>query len=183
MTNDSHAAARAPARDDIDVLRERAAALARVPRMARSTTLMPTVVFQLSDELYAIDARVVLQVIALRDLTPLPGARAPLFGVTHWRGDVLTILDLRDLLGVRQRGVTDLSRVVVVDGGRAPFGILADAARDFIDIDVSSLSGLPDEDRARRELVRGITHDAVLVLDTDGLLRRFGGQTPHDRRG
>jgi purine-binding chemotaxis protein CheW len=148
----------------------------------RTEVTTPFVVFQLGGEEYAIDARVVLQVIVLRDMTPLPGARAPLFGVTHWRGDVLTILDLRELLGVRPRGVTDLSRVVVVGGQAAPFGILADAAREFLDIAESAIHDLPPDERARRALVRGITQDAVLIMDTDGLLGRYGsGRTNEDK--
>lgn len=161
---------RAPAERDLDVLRRRAAALARVTREETPGETLPAVVFQLVDELYAVDARVVLQVHVLSELTPLAGAPAPLFGITHWRGSVLTILDLRSQLGVRTRGLTDLSRVIVIDGGRQPFGILADAARDFIDLDESSIRPLPADEAGRRTLLRGITDDAVLVMDTTALL-------------
>jgi purine-binding chemotaxis protein CheW len=154
----------------MDVLRRRAAALARVVRDDTAGETLPAVVFELVDERYAVDARVVLQVHVLSELTPLAGAAAPLFGITHWRGSVLTILDLREQLGVRARGLTDLSRVIVIDGGRQPFGILADAARDFIDLDESSIRPLSADDAARGSLLRGITDDAVLVLDTDALL-------------
>jgi purine-binding chemotaxis protein CheW len=127
------------------------------------------VVFQLADEQYALDASVVLQVHVLRELTPLAGARPPLYGITHWRGSVLTILDLRARLGVRVHGLTDLSRVIVIDGPRQPFGILADAARDFIDVNESDVRRLPPE-MAERGLLRGITDDAILVLDTNAVL-------------
>lgn len=165
---------RTPAAEHIEVLRTRAAALARVARVERERRTAPYVLFQLGAELYAIAAHVVHQVIVLRDLTPLPGARAPLFGITHWRGDVLTILDLRADLGVQPRGVTDLSRVVVIEGDSAPFGILADAASDFVEIDEDTVRELPSEEMARRSLVRGITDDAVMVVDTDTLLTRYG---------
>jgi purine-binding chemotaxis protein CheW len=175
---------RRPATEDTELLRRRAVALARSPVRARTEVMTPSVIFELGGEQYAIDARVVLQIIVLRELTRLPGARPPLFGLTHWRGDVLTILDLRELLGVRPRGVTDLSRVVVVDGTVAPFGILADAAREFVDIADSAIHQLPAEERVRRSLVRGITKDAVLVMDTDSLIGRYGsGRTNEDPTG
>lgn len=164
-------AARAAAPGDVDVLRRRAAALARVPKTKRTKEAKHAVVFRLAEESYAIDARIVLQVHVLRELTPLAGARAPLFGITHWRGDVLTILDLRDQLGVRARGVTDLSRVIVIDGGRQSFGILADAARDFIDLEETVIRPLSAEEAAARPLLRGITDDAVLVMDTEAVLK------------
>lgn len=176
-------AARAAARSDVEVLRSRTAALARVPRMQRSTEAMPAVVFQLADERYAIDARIVLEVHVLRELTPLAGARPPLFGITHWRGSVLTILDLREQLGVRARGVTDLSRVIVVDAGRVAFGILADAARDVIDLEDTVVRPLPADEAAARSLLRGMTDDAVLVMDTDAVLAAGRAATTHDDTG
>ena len=162
--------ARLAAPGHVDVLRKRAAELARVPTAGRMSQAVPAVIFELADERYAIEARIVLQVHVLRELTPLAGARPPLFGVTHWRGMVLTILDLRAELGVRSRGVTDLSRVLVIDGGRQPFGILADAARDFIDLAQTTVRPLGAEEATTRTLLRGITDDAVLVLDADAVL-------------
>lgn len=163
-------AARTPAPEDVEVLRRRAAALARVPAATRQADTTPAVIFELADEVYAIDARIVLEVHVLRELTPFAGASAPLFGITHWRGSILTILDLREQLGVRSRGVTDLSRVIVVDGGRTPFGILADAARDFIDLQESGIRSLPADEGSARRLLRGMTDDAVLVMNTDAVL-------------
>jgi purine-binding chemotaxis protein CheW len=170
MSESLHAA-RAAAPADVEVLRRRAAELARVPAAGRTGNTIPAVIFHLADENYAIDARVVLQVHVLQDLTPLAGARPPLFGITHWRGMVLTILDLREQLGVRPRGLSDLSRVIVVGDGRRAFGILADAARDVIDLDDVTVRPLPADEAAGRTLIRGITDDAVLVLDTSAVLR------------
>jgi purine-binding chemotaxis protein CheW len=168
--SESLKAARLAVPGDVDVLRKRAAELARVPAAGRMSQAMPAVIFELADERYAIDARIVLQVHVLRELTPLAGARPPLFGVTHWRGMVLTILDLRAELGVSSKGVTDLSRVLVIDGGRQPFGILADAARDFIDLAQTTVRPLGAEEASARTLLRGITDDAVMVMDTDAVL-------------
>ncbi|HEX6307199.1 MAG TPA: chemotaxis protein CheW [Longimicrobiales bacterium] len=181
--DDSLTAQRAPARAHIDVLRRRAASLARVPHVQRSLSTVPALVFGLGKEFYAVDARIVLQVHVLRDMTPLPGARAALFGITHWRGAVLTILDLRDALGVRTRGLTDLSRVVVIDGGRQPWGILADSARDFVELEERAIRPLSREEAAGRTLVRGITDDGVLVLDTEAVLSTGRAAAPDDDHG
>ncbi|MBR9990524.1 MAG: chemotaxis protein CheW, partial [Gemmatimonadetes bacterium] len=158
----------------------RASALGRVPADSRKAESTPAVVFQLSGENYAIDARVVLQVHVLRDLTPLAGARPPLFGVTHWRGQVLTILDLREQLGVRTGGLTDLSRVIVIDGGRYPFGILADASRDLMELTESMIRPLSAEDGSARNLLRGITDDTLLVMDTDAVLKMGRAAAAHE---
>lgn len=166
-------AARAARPDQVDELRRRAAHLARPLRLERGAA-EASILFELSGETFAIAARVVRQIIVLHALTPLPGAPLPLFGVTQWRGDVLTVLDVREALGVPRGGLTDLGRVIVVDGRNTPFGILADAVRDVRDIRVADVRPLPaDDDTGRGTMLRGITADDVLVIDDD-VLRDLG---------
>jgi purine-binding chemotaxis protein CheW len=167
------AAGRAPRDEDREVLRRRAAALARVPVRDTAQELVSAVVFELGSERYALAAAVVLQVTPLRELTPLPGAAAPLLGVTYWRGSVLTVFDVRGLLGVRVRGLTDLGRLIVLEGHSHDFGILADAATDVQDVDLAALRPLETRPGADDALLRGITDDALLVLDEDALRRRL----------
>jgi purine-binding chemotaxis protein CheW len=164
----------------LELLRRRAVALARRPVREAAGTSVQVILFELGDEEFAIEASCVLQVAVLRELTPLPGAAAPLFGVTHWRGEVLTILDLREALGVHARGVTDLGRIIVVDGPDRLFGVLADKVSEMMEIDTQRIMALPAEDAARASLLRGVTEEGVLVVDTPALLQRFGTTT---RRG
>lgn len=162
----------------VETLRRRAAELARVPHPARRTELIDALVFSLGGQHFAVDAAAVLQVAVLREFTPLPGAAVPLFGVTHWRGTVLTILDLRAALGVRAVGVTDLGRVIVLDGADRTFGVLADAVHEITEVDLQQVRALPDE--RSTTLLRGITDDGVLLIDGDTLLQRYG--TMKERR-
>lgn len=168
------AAARAARGEDRAVLRARAADLARAPAADRPGRTISAVVFMLGDERYALDSAVVLQVAVLRELTPLPGARAPLHGVTQWRGDVLTVLDLRSVLGASLRGITDLGRLVVVEGEGRAFGILVERLVGIMEIDAAALRPLPREDAAARSLLRGVTDDAVFVVDEEALLEGYG---------
>lgn len=168
-------AARAPAPESVELLRQRAAELARPVKTPDDSGRVTAVMFELGRESYALAATVVLEVFVLRAISPLPGAPAPLFGVTQWRGDVLTVLDLRDALGSPRRGVTDLSRVLVVDGPDRRFGVLADAARGAADLATDQIRSLPDDQEGT--LLRGITDAGVLVIDEKALLDRYGRNT------
>jgi purine-binding chemotaxis protein CheW len=112
----------------------------------------------------------VVQVFRLEELAPLPGAESPIYGITTWRGDLLTILDLRPLLGLPVSSLNDLSRVMVLGGARPEFGILADAVSELLSVPVDDLMAVDDKQGRRAELVRGITPQAVLVLDGSALL-------------
>ncbi|HSJ23666.1 MAG TPA: chemotaxis protein CheW [Longimicrobiales bacterium] len=166
---------REPAAEHMEVLRRRAAELARMPEADGEADGYDVVRFQLAGEEYALAAHSVVRVLTLREMTPLPGAAEPLFGVTQWRGTVLTLLDLRPLLGVSSQGLTDLSKVVVLDGGDRQFGIVADDVSDLAFLSHQDVRPLPGDDGAEGEsLLRGITDDGVFIIDTEQLLQRFG---------
>jgi purine-binding chemotaxis protein CheW len=179
MSPDSEqaAAARAPAAEHHALLRRRAAALARedLDPVAGRRSEEQIMVFRLGAERYGIAADSVLRVLVLRELTPLPGAAAPLFGVTHWRGRVLTLVDIRQLLGVEMAGVTDLGNVIVMNGADRDFGIVADAVSHVVDIGPAEIRELPDAGGDSGEsLLRGITGEGIFIIDAERVLARFG---------
>jgi purine-binding chemotaxis protein CheW len=153
------------------VLEERARALARPLRMSAPINDLEAITFALANERYAIESRYVFEVFRLEDLSPLPGAKPPVFGVTAWRGELLTILDLRTVLGLRVTALNDLSRVLVLGADRPAFGILADAVHDVVRLPGSEMRQLPEGVGPKREYLRGVTANAVLVLDAEQVLR------------
>lgn len=159
---------------DQELLQRRAAALARRKRRPDREQRNEAAVFRLARERYALDLRCLLQIFALRELALLPGARAPLVGLTPWRGQLLRVLDLGAALGRPASGIADRGRVLVLGrDDRAEFGFQIDAVEDVValaDADIRPLTGGDDE---RGRLLRGVTSDAVLVLDGEELLRNF----------
>jgi purine-binding chemotaxis protein CheW len=155
------------------VLDERARALARRPlEDARAGRTIEAVTFSLANERYAIEAAVVREVVRLVHLTPVPGAGAFLAGVTNLRGEMLAVIDLRRFFDLPEKGLTDLSRVIVLGADRSEFGVLADQAHDIVRLGVEELLERPASGpEIAREYVRGVTEDALVVLDGAALLR------------
>jgi len=174
MTREAVNAARAPRPEDRALLAQRAVALARDPGAGVVVDAFPAITFSLGREHYALDARIVRQVSVLRALTPLPGARLPVYGVTHWRGSVLTVLDLRAALGATTHGLPDLSRIVVVETAGRTFGILVDFSLALVEVDRSAIRELPADDRGGRTLLLGIMDDGLLVIDAEAFRVEFG---------
>jgi chemotaxis signal transduction protein len=110
----------------------------------------------------------------LAALAVLPGATPPLFGVTAWRGELLTILDLRVPLGLSRAALNDLGYVLVLGESHVAFGVLADTARGIVTLASSEVRPLSEGAAERGEYLRGITPEAVLVLDGRALLQSFG---------
>jgi purine-binding chemotaxis protein CheW len=163
--------ARAPD-DDRTILEARARALARRLDDAAPRAGIEMLAFSLAREQFAIPSRYVFAVFPLAELVPLPGATPPVVGLTRWRGDVLTILDLRRLIAHSAAALDDLSRVIVVGDTYPQFGILADGVRDMMTIDLAALHRVADERRGEIRMLLGVTQDAIHVIDAPALMAR-----------
>lgn len=156
------------------ILESRARALARPAEQPGARERLDLVAFSLGAERYAIELRHVVEVFRLTNLSRLPGASAPVFGVTAWRGTLLTLLDLRVILGVPAERLDDLRIAVVLGDRQAPVGLLADGGEDLLVVDRQAVSPAPEGVAVKRDYVRGITADAVVLLDTERLLTEHG---------
>ena len=153
------------------VLEERARELATaVIGPDRSDERLEVMTFALAGQSYAIESRYVVEVFRLRDLAILPGAQPPTVGLTGWRGRLLTLLDLRQILGLSTSTLNDLGYVIVLGGERPAFGILADTVREMIALATSDVRLPRDGVTVNRKYVRGVAGDALPVLDAQELL-------------
>lgn len=151
---------------------ERARALARPATEARPPgEVLELLTFALGRERYAIETRFVREVTRLVDFTPVPGAPEFLLGITNLRGQVLAVVDLRKFLGVAEKGLTDLSRVVVLGTQEDEIGVLADAVHAIERLPAVEALDAPESVAGiGREYLRGVTRDALVILDGGVLL-------------
>jgi len=154
------------------VLDERARILARPPAEGPPPGgVIEVATFLLGSERYAIEAKYVREVVRLEDFTAVPGAPEFLLGVTNLRGEILAVVDLRKFFGVPAKGLTDLSRLIVLGGQRAEFGILADQAEALLTLRAPEVLEPPESVAGiGREYLRGVTREALIVLDGARLL-------------
>lgn len=154
------------------ILKRRAQALAReTEATAADGERIEAVEFVLAQERYALESRYVRDVCPLEQLTPIPCTPAFVLGVFNLRGEVLSVIDIKQFFDLPGKGLTDLNKVVVLESGAMRFGILADAivgvhriARSEIQPSLPTLTGI------REEYLLGVTPDRTVVLDAERLL-------------
>jgi purine-binding chemotaxis protein CheW len=162
-----------PSREDTArILESRARALARPQeREGPATGAIDVVIFALASETYAIETTFVREVTRLADLTAIPGAPEFLAGVTNYRGEILAVIDLRRLFGIPFKGLTDLSRLIVLGRGGPEFGVLADTVKGATTLDARELrSQMEPMAGIDRSFLKGVTKEAVIALDAAALL-------------
>jgi purine-binding chemotaxis protein CheW len=158
-----------------ELLEARARALAATEESRAEDDAFEVLTFSLGNEVFAVETCYVMGVVPLANATPLPGAAAPVGGVTVWRGDLLTVLDVRSEVGLSAGALDDLGWVVVLGGEQHPaFGLLVGKAREVVRLPDAEITPPGVGGAAAGKYLRGISREAVLLLAGDELLRAHG---------
>ena len=169
----THAPADPPGADRVrEILHERAMVLAQRPEEpAAADTLIEVLEFRLAHERYAVETRHVREVHPLRSLTPLPCAPSFVRGIVNMRGRITAVLDIKRFFELPETGITDLHRVVLVQGHGMEVGLLADAIVGVHSIALEDVAGqLPNLTGIRADYLKGVTAQGLVVLDALRLL-------------
>lgn len=163
---------RDPGRDGASILRQRARALARpVEHAPEAAVTLEVLEFRLAHEHYAVETRLVRDVVPFRAFTPLPGVPAFVVGVVNVRGRVLPVINLKEFFELPDTGLTDLHRTIVVRRAGVELGLLADISLGVRTVSMDALqTSLPTVTGVRDDFLRGVTGDRLVVLDLDAIL-------------
>jgi purine-binding chemotaxis protein CheW len=155
------------------ILRARARSLAAGGKAeaARAHLLVEVVEFVLGPEHYGVESCHVREIHPLSEFTPLPCTPAFVLGLVNVRGQILSIIDIKKLFDLPERGLTDMNKVIVVHANHMEVGILADAIVGVRSIALEELQpSLPTLTGIRAEYLKGITKDPMVVLDVEKIL-------------
>jgi purine-binding chemotaxis protein CheW len=120
---------------------------------------------------FAIDVLKVQEIICRQEMTRVPLAPPVVCGLINLRGQIVTSIDLRRRLGMRQRAADQLPVNVVVHTSDGAVSLLVDEIGDVLDIPERKIEAPPETIRgADRALLIGVHQRAdkiVQVLNVD----------------
>src|SRR5205823_3539980 len=106
------------------------------------------------------------EVCVLKDLTPVPCTPAFVLGVINLRGEIHTVIDLKKFFDLPDAGITELNKVLLIEGDGMWLGILADAICGVRTLALEALQpALPTLTDVRADYLRGVTSEQLVVLD------------------
>jgi purine-binding chemotaxis protein CheW len=155
------------------ILRERARLLAAGGKGEATSpqSRLDIVEFVLGPEHYGIESLHIREIYPLNEFTALPCTPAFVLGLVNVRGQILSIINLKKLFDLPEKGLTDLNKIIIVRTHHMELGILADAIRGVRSIAAEELQpALPTMTGIRAEYLRGITKDSLVVLDVERIL-------------
>ncbi|MGC2423549.1 MAG: chemotaxis protein CheW [Nitrospirota bacterium] len=154
-----------------NILRQRARALAKEPEKKGAGEEIEIIEFLLAQERYAIDASHVREVYPLNDLTPVPCTPPFVLGIINVRGQIISVIDLKKLFGLPEKGLGDFNKVIILKSDAMEFGVLADVIVGFRLLRLAGLQQvIPTLTGVREEYLLGVTEDRLIVLDAEKIL-------------
>jgi purine-binding chemotaxis protein CheW len=114
----------------------------RAPALPPAAT-MEVLAFVLATEDYALPLADVREILKVPPITDVPRAPVDVLGILSLRGTVVTLLDLRRRLGLPERPFDRRTRVLVVQRGDEPIGLLVDAVTEVVRLDRASIEERP----------------------------------------
>jgi len=127
--------------------------------------------FSLDGLFFGVDVLNVQEVILYQEMTRVPLASAVVRGLINLRGQIVTAIDLRRRLGLKDRGSEVLPMNVVVRTGDGAVSLLVDEIGDVLGMSDECYEAPPETlTGTARQMVTGVyklKDKLMLVLDTE----------------
>ncbi|PKP05565.1 MAG: hypothetical protein CVU10_09405 [Bacteroidetes bacterium HGW-Bacteroidetes-5] len=160
-------------KSDNQILRERAVknALKIDSKITVQEDSLSFLEFTLLSQKFAIDSSFATEVHFLKEITPIPGAPHFVSGVVFHRGKIVSVINLRSLFKMRERGLTDLNKFIILSYKEIYFGIIADSIIGITQKSTSAITPPPSTvDLKVSTFISGIFPDGVVLLDAKKLI-------------
>ena len=142
-------------------------------RAADETDLLSLCSLMAGGRLFGMDTRTIREVLGKGRMEPVPLAPFYVSGVIAYRGEVVTAVSLRSLLGIPPAEGLSCVLVLGSDETEERFGLMVDSVGGVVVVDRKRMAANPSTlDESSRMLFRGAfrTDDGLLMqLDPEGL--------------
>ena len=139
-------------------------------------TIRKFLVFSLNGEHYGIPLLSVREVIAPTNITPVPNTPSYFLGVMNLRGQVVSVMDLRQKLRLPKVPLSAESAIIILDFHPLSIGILVDKVDSVLAAQESQMGERPDIDAGTRsEHITAVYRDEahnklILIFDVEKTL-------------
>lgn len=123
--------------------------------------------FSLGQEDYAIPLLMVKEVISIPETTPIPKAPKHFIGLMNLRGQVISIVDLRNKLSIKPKEEVADSAVIIVDFQGINIGVIVDSINRVLAFSIGDIQEMPEvNSQVKSDYIRGVykKEDGLTIL-------------------
>jgi len=125
------------------IFHERAITLMQPGESEDLLGLLPTAVISLAGEFFGVELELVREFAGIQGLTPVPCCPRHIVGNMNLRGNILTLIDIREMLNLPIGGFTDTAKAVVAGLEEMLVGVMVDEVLDVIYLKASDITHVP----------------------------------------
>lgn len=131
--------------------------------------------FSLADEWYAVPIEEALEVVKLRGFTRVPGLPGFIMGVANIRGDIISIVDLKQLLSLESAPGEPETTIIIINAAKKTTGLLVDSVQNVLSIPVAAIQpALSTISPGNAEFIRGAIKPSggrlITILDMEKIM-------------
>ena len=134
-------------------------------------------VFNVKSQEFGIQALRVKEISSIMTTTDVPNAPPYIEGIMNLRGRLASVINFRKRFGYDPRAYDEDTRVIIVEKGGFPIGILVDSVEEVIKIMDENVQKLPESTRSSvtEECITGVgmlDKRLIILLDLDRVLSK-----------
>lgn len=124
--------------------------------------------FSLGEETFAIPLLSVREVIAVPEITRVPQTPPHFLGIMNLRGQVISVIDLRNKLAIKPKSNSETA-VIICDLGENSIGVVVDSINSVLHPSPDQVTEKPEiQSQRNTDYIKGVyrlEHELVLLLD------------------
>ncbi|ASV10967.1 MULTISPECIES: chemotaxis protein CheW [Leptospira] len=101
--------------------------------------------FYVNEEIFGIDILKIHEILKPVSITRIPNGGDYILGVINLRGEIIPIIDLKQVFGIGYSDIIPSTRIIVVVQGEKRAGILVDTVRQVVKIQYDKVSNTTDD--------------------------------------
>lgn len=127
--------------------------------------------FSLLSRIYAFETKYLAEVHLIKGITTVPGTPTFVAGVINLRGRIISAINLKTLLQMGEKGLTDQNRLIVLSLDSMYFGVICDTVLGIFPEDRALLKNPPNNlPKSYSNYIAGIFTDNTILLDAQNIL-------------
>lgn len=140
------------------LLQKRANNLRESTKLKDFTGLKPISIFTLNQEFFGIELSLVQEFIKFKKYTPIPCTPKFILGNLNLRGEIITLIDIREEFNLQSSGLKEENQAVIVNVDGVVVGIVIDAVNDIYMMNPNDLKleENTDNESVNQEYLQGV---------------------------
>jgi len=122
--------------------------------------LLQFISFVVDEEEYAMGIGEITEAVKMKEITEVPNAPFFIAGIISLRGEIIPVMSLQKRLGLKERDITQDTRIVITSFEDMKMGLIVDSIRGVFRVHPAEIESTPPiQGEAAVEFIKGVVHN------------------------